>query len=118
MSPIALLPAQITSEHITQLIVLIGGFLTLLTLITNAVVIPLVAHLISNQRRNKADTDAKIASVSQKVDDNTDLSNRAFTAANGHNEKIVNAVKVAEEAKQVVEDVKKAAEEMKASTTK
>ncbi len=124
MNPLTILPSQITSEHITQIIGLGLGLIGVLTLLINAVLVPLVSVLISNQRRNKTDTDLKIAAVSQKVDDNTKVSTEAFTAANGHNEKIVEiatkqveAAKVAEEVKAAAEEVRRAAHEVKEAVT-
>lgn len=105
MNPIPVL-AQVTSEHITQLIVI-------LNIVVTAVLIPYVQALLSNQKKNVTKTENAIKEVDAKVDANTRISEDAFTAANGHNEKIVQLTSRVVESEKVVEEVKQAAEEVK-----
>lgn len=97
----ALAVQQLTTEQTTQVIALgfeivkvIGALVAIIGSIATTVITML---LLKNQKANKK-------ALTDKIDQNTELSNAAFSVANGHNEKIKASVELSEK---VLEALKK-----------
>lgn len=74
----------LTTAQVDRIIELGFAIVTVFTPLSSA----LAGYLIWRQHQNKKDTTAKLNTVENKIDENTNVSKVAFDTANGHNEKL------------------------------